>query len=279
MNAATKLDAQLYPIITSPSDDAAELQAFLVDKVSSVLLEIGKANDEIQQRIDSTSALTPKDDETRDKVTLVISNLQAIKQKLDTVSGNYKSLLDSLIRFMGDICTTRTEIERYFREKLVSVKDENVDAVVRGHELFKEQIMDKFRALIAHSEQIIGQVRDLEPPGAKEHDTDRILSLLERLRMLFESQNDEKSSELRKQHEIRKFTKDLQEIHKSLDEVTKQLNETQAQNAESANTAKTIALGFEYFERTIQVSTVKKDSFWDSTQIVVGFKILLYCNI
>lgn len=254
MNATTKLDAQLYPIITSPSDDAAELRTFLADKVTKVLLEIGKANDEIQQRIDSTSALTPKDDETRDKVTLVISNLRAIKQKLDTVSGNYKSLLDSLIRFMSDICTTRSEIERYFREKLVSVKDENVEAVVRGHELFKEQIMEKFRALIAHSEQIIGQVRELEPPEAKEHDTDRILSLLERLRMLFESQNDEKSSELRKQHEISKFTKDLQEIHKSLDEVTKQLNETQAQNGDSVSTAKTIALGFEYFERTIQVS-------------------------
>lgn len=244
----------MYPIITAASDNADDLKIFLTDKLSNVLQEINKAYAEIQQRIDSTAALQPKDEETREKVALVINNLAGIQQKLKTVSGNYKTLLDTLITFVSNISTTKLEIEKYFREKLTTIKDENVENVVRTHEQFKEQIMERFRALIAHSEQIIERIRDQEPPGAKEHDTDRILSLLERLRIFFETNNDSKSAELRKQHEISKFTKDLQEIHKSLDDVTRQLNETEAQSGESVAAAKTISLGFEYFERTIQVS-------------------------
>lgn len=247
------MDAQLYPIITAATDDPNDLKQFLTDKLTEVLQEVGKAHTEIQQRIDSTAALKPKDEETREKVDLVINNLTGIKQKLEAVSTNYKDLLDSLITFVNNIATTKLEIQNYFREKLHTIKDENVENVVRTHEEFKEQIMDRFRAHIAHSEQIIERVRDQEPPGAKEHDTDRILSLLERLRLFFESNNDSKSAELRKQHEISKFTKDLQEIHKSLDDVTRQLNETQAQTGESAAAAKSISIGFEYFERTIQV--------------------------
>lgn len=253
MNSAAKLDAQLYPIITSDSTDPTELAKFLTEKRDNVLRQIGEATVELQQRIDATGALRPKDDETRAKITQVLDNLTAIRQKLTTVSTNYKSLLTELIRFMDDVRTTRTDIDQYFHEKLTSIKDDQVEAVVRQHADFKERIMDKFRALIGHSERIIERVRDLEPEQAKEYDTDRILSLLERLRIEFEAENNEKSADLKKQHEISKFTRDLQDIHRSMDDVQRQLNETAADGSESVAGARTIALGFEYFERTTQV--------------------------
>lgn len=253
MNAASKLDAQLYPVITSPTDDAAELKTFLQNKLSTILQDIEKAHVEIQQRIEATAGLVPNNEETRQKVELVINNLCGIKEKLESVSNDYRSLLDTLIAFMSDIAATKLQIEKYFREKLTTITDDNVANVVHGHEQFKEQIMDQFRALIGQSEKIIERVRAQEPVGAKEHDTDRILSLLERLRLFFESENASKTLELRKQHEISKFTKDLQEIHKSLDEATRQLNEVQVQGSESAAVAKTTLVRFEHFERTIEV--------------------------
>lgn len=256
MNSAAKLDALLYPIITSDSNDPTELAKFLTEKRDNVLRQIGEATVELQQRIDATGALRPKDDETRDKITQVLDNLSAIRQKLTTVSTNYKSLLTELIRFMDDVRTTRTDIDQYFHEKLTSIKDDQVEAVVRQHADFKERIMDKFRALIGHSERIIERVRDLEPEQAKEYDTDRILSLLERLRIEFEAENNEKSADLKKQHEISKFTRDLQDIHRSMDDVQRQLNETAADGSESVAGARTIALGFEYFERTTQVRRI-----------------------
>lgn len=264
MNSASKLDAQLYPIITAATDDAVELNQFLTNKQSSVLDEINKAHAEIQLRIESTQALKPTDDETRQKVQLVIENLTTIKQKLQSVGGSYRSLLDEIIHFVGKIGETRKEIEKYFREKLTSIDDQHVDQIVRTHGQFRERIMERFRALIGQSEEIIERIRALEPEGAKDHDTDRILSLIERLRVMFESENELKTVELNKQHEISKFTHDLQEIHASLDEMTRQLNETLSQPAESLAGAKTVSLAFEYFEKTIEVSPYQISPFLGS---------------
>lgn len=230
----------------------------MVNKQSSVLSEINKAHTEIQQRIDSTLALKPNDEETHQKVQLVIQNLATIKDKLESVGGSYRSLLDEIIHFVGKIDETRKEIETYFREKLTSIDDQHVEQIVRSHGQFKERIMERFRALIGQSEEIIDRIRGLEPAGAKEHDTDRILSLVERLRTMFESENEVKTVELNKQHEISKFTRDLQEIHTNVDDMTKQLNETLGQPAESLAGAKSVSLAFEYFEKTIEVSAFKR---------------------
>lgn len=184
----------------------------------------------------------------------VIQNLTNIKEKLQSVGGSYRSLLDEIIYFVGKIGETRNEIEKYFRQKLTSIDDKHVEQIVRSHEQFRQRIMERFRALISQSEEIIDRIRGLEPCGAKEHDTDRILSLIERLRTLFESENEVKTVELNKQHEISKFTRDLQEIHTNVDDMSKQLNETLGHPAESLAGAKSVSLAFEYFEKTIEVS-------------------------
>lgn len=159
---------------------------------------------------------------------------------------------------MSKIGETRNEIEKYFREKLTSIDDKHVEQIVRSHEQFRERIMERFRALISQSEEIINRIRALEPSGAKEHDTDRILSLIERLRTMFQSENEIKTVELNKQHEISKFTHDLQEIHTNIDEMSKQLSETLGNPAESLAGAKSVSLAFEYFEKTIEVSLLKE---------------------
>lgn len=268
INAASKLDAQLYPVLTTPSEEPKTIKQFVSDKLSGVLSEIAKASNEIDQRIHTTSALQPKDEDTRDKVTLVIQNLHGIKDKLATISSNYRLLLESLISYLGNIINTQTEIETYFRNKSQQSvnQDVNFDTVLSEHERFKDRIMEQFRELISESESIIDIVRVQEPDGAKEHDADRIIRLLEQLRMVFETQSDGRSSELsekKKQNAILKFNKELNEIHQNLDDITKQLNDTQGQYGETAASARTIALGFEYFERTIQVRmfTVKFKSF------------------
>lgn len=261
-SAASKLDAQLYPIITASTDDANELNQFLVNKQTTVLDEIKKASSEIEQRIETTKSLKANDDETREKVQLVVQNLTTIKDKLQSVRDSYRSILDEIIHFVGKIGDTRSEIEQYFREKLTSIDDNHVDQIVRTHEQFVQRIMERFRGLISQSEEIIERIRFLEPSGAKEHDTDRILSLIESLRTLFESQNDVKTVELNKQHEVSKFTRDLLEIHTNVDEMTKQLNETLGHPAESLAGAKSMSMAFEYFEKTIEVSGFYYKYLW-----------------
>lgn len=254
MNSASKLDAQLYPVLTAPAtDDCAELRRFLVDKQNTVCDEINRAHLEIQHRIESTQSLSPRDEATRDKVRTVLENLHGIQQKLQSVGNGYRTLLDSLLNYVQNIGDTRTEIERYFREQFASVSAELVDEVARSHEQFRERIMSRFRALIAQSEQIIERVRGQEPPGAKDHDTDRILALLERLRAAFEAQNGERVQELRQQQDVGRFTSDLREVHASLDDVARQLGETLAQPRDELAAATTTHGAFQYFEKTIEV--------------------------
>lgn len=184
----------------------------------------------------------------------VIDNLNEISAKLENVRHNYSSLLESLILFVENIIAVRTEIECYF-DKTTKTGD-NVDQLVRDHEQFRDHIMEKFRALIQQSELIIGRIRDQEPTGAKEHDTDRVISLLERLRLVFESQNEIRSTELKRESEVLKFSQELGEINKNIDDVARQLDEMEGQQLPSAAAAKVAVLGFEYFERTIQVYTL-----------------------
>lgn len=258
-SASSKLDAQLYPILSLAStDDIGELRSFLVDKQNTVLDEINRAHLEIQQRIASTQTLNVRDEQTREKVRTVLENLTAIQQKLQSVGNGYSALLESLLDYVQNIGDTRTEIERHFREQFTSVRAELVDELATAHEQFRERIMSRFRALIAQSEQLIERVRSQEPAGAKDHDTDRILGLLERLRVTFESQNGAKTLELKQQQELGRFTRELREVHGSLDEVARQLSETSSQPAGQLAEAETRRGAFQYFEKTIEVGVERK---------------------
>lgn len=254
MNSASKLDAQLYPVLSAAAtDDCTELRQFLVDKQNSVCDEINRAQFEIQQRITSTQTLNARDEATRDKVRTVLENLAGIQQKLRTVGDAYRTLLESLIDYVRNVGETRGEIERYFHEQFASLSADVVDALAHQHEQFRERIMSRFRALIAQSEQLIERVRAQEPPGARDHDTDRILALLERLRTTFESQNGAKTQELQRQQDMGRFTRELQEIHGSLDECARQLAETLAEPAETLAAASATRSAFQFFEKTIEV--------------------------
>lgn len=261
-NASSKLDAQLYPILSgAATDDTAELRHFLVDKQNTVLDEINRAHLEIQQRIASTQALNVRDEQTREKIRTVLDNLHGIQQKLQSVGNGYSTLLESLLNYVQHIGDTRTEIERYFREQFQSERAELVDQLSAAHEQFRERIMSRFRALIAQSEQLIERVRAQEPAGAKDHDTDRILGLLERLRGTFESQSGAKTLELKQQQDLARFTCDLREVHTSLDEVARQLAETSAQPSGHLADAETRRGAFQYFEKTIEVGGLGENDY------------------
>lgn len=246
------MDAQLYPILTSTSEDSNELKYFTQDKLETVLSEIGKAKTEVQQRIDATLSLKAKDHETSEKIDQVKYNLNSIKIKLENISNDYRLLLEMIISFLENISYTRSEIEKYFSNKK-SVTNGSVESVYRDHEIFRENIMEQFRSLISQSEKIIDRIKDQEPPGSREFDAEKIISLLENLRLIFESENETVTTDIKKQSQVLQFNKELNEINKNLNDLTRQLNDVKGQYGETSASAKASSLGFEYFERTIEV--------------------------
>ncbi|XP_046807759.1 uncharacterized protein LOC111679299 isoform X8 [Lucilia cuprina] len=259
-NKTTHVDTQLYPIFTSPSVDAKQLHATTQDKLKLVLQDIDQAQHEIQERVHTTLAIQTKDPESMQKIEQVISNLRTLKAKLDGIRYDYKTLVESVLQFLENVTKMRYEIDNYFLKQQQQYQQNSNDAIERciaEHEKFRDMVMDKFRSLITQSELLIDRVRALEPPGAKEIDTDRILKLLENLRIYFESSNSERMSSLERLEKLEQFKNDIMDINRSLDSVCKQLQEINNQSVDSLAAAKTTSLAFEYFERTIESSMPK----------------------
>ncbi|XP_053952612.1 muscle M-line assembly protein unc-89 isoform X12 [Anastrepha ludens] len=256
----TQVDTQLYPVFTSLSVDARQLHSITSDKLTHVLQDIDKAQDELQHRIHTTLGIQTKNSESLQKIEQVISNLRSLKSKLDGIRYDYKTLLENILKFLMEIIELRHSIDDFFvkqkqqQQQLGGVEVADIEHTIVEHEKFRDGCMDKFRSLITQSELLIDRVRALEPPGAREIDTDRILKLLENLRIHFEANNSERMSRLERLGKLEQFKTDLCDINRSLDSVSKHLNEINGQSVDSLAAAKTTSLAFEYFERTIENS-------------------------
>lgn len=89
----TKLDSQLYPIITTSSTNPTDIVALLEHKLENVLPDIKKAQQEVAQKIKSAEELVARAG-TSDEKTLSIKNkLNELSQKLVEISSEYQILL------------------------------------------------------------------------------------------------------------------------------------------------------------------------------------------
>ncbi|XP_020714421.1 titin homolog isoform X4 [Ceratitis capitata] len=275
----TQVDTQLYPVFTSSSLDARQLHTITSDKLTHVLQDIDKAQDELQHRIHTTLGIQTKNPESLQKIEQVISNLRSLKSKLEGIRYDYKTLLENILKFLAEITELQRSIDDFFAKQQQQQQLSgggvvggggggevaDIERIITEHEKFRDTCMDKFRSLITQSELLIDRVRALEPPGAREIDTDRILKLLENLRIHFEASNSERMSRLERLGKLEQFKTDLCDMNRSLDSVSKQLHEINGQSVDSLAAAKTTSLAFEYFERTIELLEKRIDKFTEST--------------
>lgn len=252
LNVTSKIDENLYPILTIPSEDPSELKVFVQKRLQLVKKTIDDAKAELQERIKSTSHLEPSNDETNRKLHQVIDNLQSINSKLETLNMNYHTLITAIVSFLDSIISTKKRIDDYF--------DTDAEAKTSTrHDQFRQSTMEQFRSLISQSETVIQRIRDQEPEKVNDHDTDRIITLLEHLRIMFESRADSKQNELTEFNVLNQFKTDIREIHSTLDDLTKQLSDadrpTQEEDYSSVLARSRL---FEYLEQTIEVRPVGK---------------------
>lgn len=250
LSSASKLDAQLYPILTTPSNDPNDLKIFLSGKLQIVLTDIAKAQDEISHHIRTTAALRANDEPTSNKISQVLQNLNDIVAKLTNIRHEYTTLVDAMLSFLNGIIQTSNDIDQYFR-KAQYPNSENVDQLVKENNHFRDRTLENFRNLLRQSEQLIDLIRTKEPEKAREHDTDRIIAMLEHLRNVFESKNTTRIADLQKEQHIYRFRDDLDSILKSMDELKDQLIETHCRLKDAPSNI--ASAGFEHFEQTIQV--------------------------
>jgi septal ring factor EnvC (AmiA/AmiB activator) len=256
-----------------------DLVEFLAHKLEKVLYEVRSSENELTSRIEKIEGMETTDQETNDKVVQVKNNLNSIKTKLYTIGADYSELVMStslnhfffdtpkiypsfsfflpqvqvIDRFIKSIIECRGNIKAYFSRKQ-PIDENSVEGIIEGYELFKDRTMVHFRDLLCQSEEIIEKIKAQEPPCAKEHDTDRVISLLEDLRAYFESETESENSELKKQHQIIEFDKDLKDLKRNIGDLEDQLACRKGDYGENVDTANVTIASFEYFERNVEVS-------------------------
>jgi uncharacterized coiled-coil DUF342 family protein len=196
-----------------------------------------------------------------DKIVQVKNNLNSIKTKLFTISADYHELVDIALSFLRSYQEIYESIREYFSVRdqtngAAPVGGENVANLIRDYETFKNNTMESFRSLLAQSEKLIDRIKMQEPPGAKEHDTDKIITLLERLRTYFETNASSENSELKRQYFITEFEKLLKDLNDNISDLRLQYLDMSDKFGDSAAACKVASLSYEYYERNVDVSSL-----------------------
>lgn len=255
MAATSKIEAQLYPIFSNDAVLPNELIEFLDDRLRTVETDIQFADDELMLRIGKLSKLESRDPDTTARIEQVRGNLDAIKQKLNKIRQDYRKTVKETRTFLSSVNECRENIRKYFAEK-PPVDEVGIDVYAQEYEKFKYKTMEDVHGLLQKSEQLIEKLKQQEPPSAKEHDTDRILTVLEQLRSFFDQQADQENAKVRKLQVLEEYKKSANDIDSNIDELVKQLEKMDGTYGDTSASAKAISLSFEYFERNIEVGSV-----------------------
>lgn len=247
----------MYPILATSEELPSELIRFVDNKLKTVLNEIHQAERELSERIDKIDKLEAKDQVSNEKIVQVKNNLNSIKTKLFSISADYSELVDVIIVFLKSYQDVYESIRDYFMAKdQPQPLAENVESLIRDYETFKNNTMEHFRSLLVSSEKIIDRIKMQEPPGAKEHDTDKIITLLERLRVFFESNAASENSELKRQYFVTEFEKMNTDLNENISDLELQYIDMKDKFGESSASSKVASLSYEYFERNVDVSSL-----------------------
>lgn len=261
LSLTAKIEDELYPILATSEELPSELIRFVNNKLKTVLNEIHQAESELSQRIDKIDKLEAKDQVSNEKIVQVKNNLNSIKTKLFTISADYSELVDVILVFLRSYQDVYESIRDYFTAKNQPMA-ENVKSFINDYEAFKSKTMEHFRSLLVQSEMIIDRIKNQEPPGAKEQDTDKVITLLERLRHYFETNAASENSDLKRQYFMTEFEKQFADLNENISDLQLQFNDMQEKFGDSAAASKVASLSNEYFERNVDVSKKKTSQFF-----------------
>lgn len=252
-----------------------ELIDFLDNRIKSVETDIQFADDELSSRIQKLAKLESRDPETAAKIDQVRVNLDAIKTKLYKIRLDYRHLVKDSRTFLESVNQVRNDIQNYFEHK-PAVEEIGIDQYAQQYEKFKYKTMEDVHVLLQKSEELITKFKEHEPQGAKEHDTDRIITLLEQLRSFFDQQADIENAKVRKLQTMEEFKRGADAIDDGMIELNGQLDKLDGNYGDSSASAKAISISFEYFERNIEVSAMLTVNL---PKILMHMMLFLTCRV
>lgn len=144
----TKLDTQLYPVITTDATNPKDISTHIEKKIETVLPDIRRAQAEVLQRIKTAESLQQRAQTVTDEKSVDIRNkLIELNQKLIDISNDYQSLLTSLINYFNYLTEIDRNVEKFNSQILHLPLPKDLyefESSSREHDALKHTVMEMF---------------------------------------------------------------------------------------------------------------------------------------
>ncbi|XP_044767054.1 muscle M-line assembly protein unc-89 isoform X5 [Coccinella septempunctata] len=255
INWVTKLEAQLYPVVTSSSEIPNEIAASLRTKLETILPDIRRAQNEVEQKIRTADALIAKTKISDEKVFTVKRRLDELNQKLIDISAEYQKLVQDLIDYFGNLQDLKNYV-RKIDEQMGNVMDitdiNKIRAFISEYETSVQIMNTKMNRLLDECDALTRKILKQEPQIAASHDVQKLRHTLEVNRVAWETQNQRIRELLDKQYKFCQFDQDLNNINRSISNLEQQNQELKNKHGKSLDEARSSSFAYGNFEKTIQ---------------------------
>ncbi|KRT85768.1 Immunoglobulin, partial [Oryctes borbonicus] len=259
----TKLDSQLYPVITTNAVSPRDISEHVQKKLETVLPEIKRAQCEVEQRIKTTDALMAKSPPVTETSLTVKNKLSEMNYKLVEITREYQTLLEKLVTYfhhLNDIDKTMNNINNRFSKALPRNLIE-LDVVIKEHEISTENLIETFKSLQSECGQLMDRINKQEPQSAAEQDIAKLQHTIRFRRDNWERDWNKRRDDLEAHRQLCQFDSDLQQINNTLNDLSNQLAGVKGQYGESLPAASAISLKFVHFEKTIEELEKRIETF------------------
>lgn len=154
----TKLDDQLYPVITTNSTNPQEISTHLNSKLERVLPDIKKAQNEVEQRIKTAEALISKAQATDEKALNVRNKLSELNQKLSDITAEYQLLLEALISYFNNLVELDETAAKFNKIGDYPTNVAGIETTIREHEVSKQAVLEMFKRSQNECEKVIQRI-------------------------------------------------------------------------------------------------------------------------
>lgn len=273
INWVTKLEAQLYPVITETSDNPRDVADSLRTKLETILPDIKRAQSEVEQKIRTADSLIAKTQTTNEKAFTVKSRLDDLNRKLKDITTDYQVLVHNLISYFTSLQDFKNDVEKVndhygntaqltnindvkFRlaeyESSIQMINSKLNNLLENCDALTREILQKVSYKLKHN-NLTQKYIFKEPPSAASLDIEKLRHTLETNRSIAEMQNERIRETLDKQYTFCQFDEDLNNINRSINNLEHKNQELKNKHGKSIDEARASSSAYAGFEKTIQV--------------------------
>lgn len=148
-------------MLTTDSNDSKEIATYVQHKLDTVLPDIKRAQNEVEQRIKTAETLITKSHTTDEKALNVKNKLQELNQKLNEITTEYQILLEVLIAYFNNLSELDKTTENFnvqFTKAGLPNDASLVESLIKEHEASKQAVLEMFKFTQNECDQIINRI-------------------------------------------------------------------------------------------------------------------------